>query len=95
MGALGWVGRGIWLSVYGALGLGVGFGRAGRAGRLGVGFGFWWAGWAGLGADLAFCVWSTSYMSSSCLHGVFVSIVHVYLRCVSWGLSKTKPGIGE
>ena len=41
LGALGWVGRGVWL---------------------------WWAHWAGLGADLAFCVWSTLYMSSSCLH---------------------------
>ena len=44
LGALGWVGRGVW------------------------------ARWLGLGADLAFCVWSTLYMSSSCLRDVFVFI---------------------
>ena len=42
----------------------------------------WWARWAGLGAGLAFCVWSTLYMSSSCLHDVFVLI----FMCISNGI---------
>ena len=67
--------------------LGAGCGRAGRAGlgwawglgALGGGVPLWWARWAELGADLAVCVWSTLYMSSSCLHDVFVFI----LMCIS------------
>ena len=44
---------------------------AGCAGRAGLGW----------GADLAFCVWSTLYMSSSCLHDGFL-IWLIYLRCL-------------
>ena len=50
-----------------------------------------WAHWAGLGMDLAllvgwawdlaFCVWSTLCMSSSCLHDGFL-IWLIYLRCL-------------
>ena len=52
------------------------------------------ARWAGLGAELAFCLWSTVYMSSSCLHDVFVLISRVS-HILSWGLSKIKLGICE
>ena len=55
--------------------LGVGFGRAGRAG-LGLGVRFGCGGRAGLGWA---CVWSTLYMSSSSLHDVFVLI----FMCIS------------
>ena len=66
--------------------VGRGFGCAGRAGGRGI-----WpcrAHWAGLGvrfgsggrAGLGWaCVWSTLYMSSSCLHHVFVFI----FMCIS------------
>ena len=87
MGALCCVGRG-----FGALGrVGRGFGSARRAGLgwawdLAGGLGWawvwlWWArlGWAG--AELAFCVWSTLYMSASCLHDGFL-IWLIYLRCL-------------
>ena len=82
-----WAGLGVvWLWWARWAGLGVGFGCAGRAGLGWVGFGSGrrWAGlgvgfgWA-VGADLAFCVWSTLYMSSSCLHDVFVFI----FMCIS------------
>ena len=73
--------------------LGAGCGRAGRAGLgwawdlavlggvgwVGGGVLLWWARWAGLGADLAACAWCTLYMSSSCLHDVFVFI----FMCIS------------
>ena len=42
LGALGWVGRGIW--------------PLDALGWVGRGVWLWWARWAGLGADLAFCV---------------------------------------
>ena len=66
LGALGWVGRGIWpcWAVWAWVGGGVLL---------------WWARWAGLGADLAACAWCTLYMSSSCLHDVFVFI----FMCIS------------
>ena len=67
LGALGWVGRGIWPCRARWAGLGVGFGSGGRAGL------------------------HVFFMS---FHAVF-DCLHVYLRCVSWGLSKTKPGIGK
>ena len=54
-----------------------------------VGRGIWlcWVRWAGLGvgfgwavgADLAFCVWSTLYISFSCLHNAFV----IVFTCIS------------
>ena len=59
--------------------LGVGFGCAGRAGA-GAWAWFGSGGRAGLGcADLAFCVRSTLYTSSSCLHDVIVFI----FMCIS------------
>ena len=51
----------------------------GALGWVGHGVGLWWARCAGLGADLAFCVWSTLYMSS-CLHDVFV----LNFMCISY-----------
>ena len=81
LGALGWVGRGVWLWWVRWDGLGVGFGRAGRAAGLG-GVWLWWVRCAVLGADLAFCVWSTLYMSSSCLPDVFIFI----FMCISNGI---------
>ena len=73
MGALCCVGAD--LAVLGALGrVGRGFGSGGRAGLcwardlavLGAraGIWLWWARWAGLGADLAFGVWSTFYRAN-------------------------------
>ena len=76
MGALCCVGAD--LAVLGALGrVGRGFGSGGRAGLCwariwlcwarGPGWAriwLWWARWAGLGADLAFGVWSTFYRAN-------------------------------
>ena len=80
LGALGWVGRGVWAGLGADLAFFVwraGLGWAWDLAVLGVLGGWAWGlalvgglGW--VGADLAFCVWSTLYMSSSCLHGVFV-----------------------
>ena len=56
------------------VGLGADLAVLGALGWVGGGVWLWWARWAGLGADLAVCVWSTLYMSSSCLHDVFVFI---------------------
>ena len=66
-----------------AVGRGFGCARAGLGGVVGalgwVGRRVWYACWAGLGADLAFCVWSKLYMSSSGLHDVFVFV----FMCIS------------
>ena len=58
VGALCCVGRGIWPCWARWAGLGVGFVSGGRA----------------VAADLASCVWSRLYMSSSYFHDVFVFI---------------------
>ena len=60
--------------------VGRGFGCAGRAG-LGGGFGA--LGWVGRGFGY-FCVWSALYMSSSCLHDVFV-FIFMYISDVYHG----------
>ena len=82
LGALGWVGRGIWLcwASWAGLDLVLGFG-SGALGWVGRGFGF---------LCMVYIV-HVFFMSSWCLCVYF----HVNLRCVSWGLSKTKPVIGE
>ena len=62
---------------------------AGRAG-LGWAWGLALVGCGGvLGADLAFCVWSTLYMSSLCLHGVFV-FIFMCISDVYHGLEQNK-----
>ena len=63
-------------------GLGADLALLGALGWIGRGIWPCWARWAGLGADLAFCEWSTLYMSSSCLPDVFVFI----FMCISNGI---------
>ena len=107
LGAFGWVGRGIWPCWARWAGLGVGFGSGGRAG-LGWGVGFGRAGRAGLGwvgfalvSALGWvgCGWLSVYgLHCTCLLHVFMMslcLSSCVSQMVSWGLSKTKPGIRE
>ena len=96
VGPLCCVGRGFGSARRAGLGWAWDLALLGELGWVGSGVGVWlWCAGLGWAWILAFCVWSTLYMSSSCLHDVFVFYFHVNLRCVSWGLSKTKPVIGE
>ena len=68
-------------SQYNDTSIGVGF-----AGRAGLG----WALWLSVyGLHCTFSLHVCMMSLSLCVY------LRVYLRCVSWGLSKTKPGIGE
>ena len=102
LGALGWVGRGVWAGLGADLAFCVwraGLGWAWDLAVLGVLGGWAWGlalvgglGWVGRGFGFLCMVYIVHvFMSSWCL----CVYVHVNLRCVSWGLSKTKPGIGE
>ena len=92
---LGWVGR-----RFGFLCMARWAGLGGDLAVLGVPGGWAWGlalvgglGWVGRGFGFLCMVYIVHvfFMSSWCL----CVYVHVNLRCVSWGLSKTKPGIGE
>ena len=106
LGALGWVGRGVWPCwiwlcwarwaglAWGLAVLGAGLGWAWGFSVLGVGFGF--GGRAGvLGADLGFLCMvylvHVFFMSSWC----FCVYLHVYLRCASWVRAKQSLALAE
>ena len=82
-------------------GLGVGFGSVARSGGLGVGAGLGWVGFGSGGrAGLGWVrIWLSVYgLHCTCLLHVFMMslcLSSCVSQMVSWGLSKTKPGIRE